>query len=139
MAKDFYHKLVREALEADGWKVTHDPYSLKEWDPKWEIDLGADRVIGAERKSVKIAVEVKSFIRQSTSYEFHAALGQYMNYIVALENIEQDRQLYMAVPLDIWTTTFQKKGIKASLEKYQVKLVIYDIETEKIVAWKASN
>jgi len=29
MAKDFYHENVREALEKDGWRITHDPYPLK--------------------------------------------------------------------------------------------------------------
>ena len=28
MAKDIYHKEVREALEADGWIITHDPYRI---------------------------------------------------------------------------------------------------------------
>jgi len=132
MAKDFYHNLVKEALEAEGWTITHDPYSLKAWDPKWAIDLGADRVIGAKRKNEKIAVEVKSFIQQSTSHEFHGALGQYLNYIVAPEDIEQDRVLYMAVPLDIWETAFQKKGIQASLKRYEVRLG----KTKKIIEWK---
>lgn len=136
MAKDFYHNLVKEALEVEGWTITHDPYSLKAWDPKWEIDLGADRVIGAKKDNEKIAVEVKSFIQQSAAYEFHGALGQYLNYITALENLEQDRVVYMAVPLDVWQTTFQKKGIQISLKKYQVKLIIYDTETKKIVEWK---
>lgn len=38
MAKDFYHKNVREALEKDGWLVTHDPYSIKVEDIGYEID-----------------------------------------------------------------------------------------------------
>jgi len=136
MAKDFYHTLVKEALEAEGWTITHDPYSLKAWDPKWAIDLGADRVIGAKKGNEKIAVEVKSFIQQSASYEFHGALGQYLNYIVALEDIEKDRVVYMAIPLDVWQTTFQKKGIQASLKRYRVRMIIYDTETKKIVEWK---
>ena len=26
MAKDIYHRAVREALEKEGWTITHDPY-----------------------------------------------------------------------------------------------------------------
>jgi XisH protein len=29
MAKDFYHDNVRQALEKDGWHITHDPYKAK--------------------------------------------------------------------------------------------------------------
>jgi XisH protein len=28
MAKDIYHNLVKEALQNDGWTVTHDPYKF---------------------------------------------------------------------------------------------------------------
>ena len=53
MAKDIYHNLVKEALIAEGWTITHDPYSFKEWDPGWEIDLGAQKIIGAEKENQK--------------------------------------------------------------------------------------
>ncbi|MEY4904824.1 MAG: XisH protein [Bacteroidota bacterium] len=29
MAKDIYHKIVREILELDGWTITHDPYLIE--------------------------------------------------------------------------------------------------------------
>jgi hypothetical protein len=35
------------------------------------VDLGAERLIAAERNLEKIAVEVKSFLAASTIYEFH--------------------------------------------------------------------
>ena len=28
MAKDIYHNLVKQALENDGWTITHDPFYL---------------------------------------------------------------------------------------------------------------
>lgn len=28
MARDLFHQIVREALEADGWEITHDGYRL---------------------------------------------------------------------------------------------------------------
>ena len=28
MAKDKYHELVKQALENDGWLITHDPYKI---------------------------------------------------------------------------------------------------------------
>ena len=29
MAKDIYHQIVRDALENDGWTITHDPYAIE--------------------------------------------------------------------------------------------------------------
>ena len=136
MAKDFYHELVKEALEAEGWTITHDPYSLDEWDPEWETDLGAEKVIGARKDAQKIAVEVKSFLDPSPAHQFHKALGQYLNYIGAIENLDKDRVLYLAVPLKIWNTEFQRHGIRYSIEKYAINILIYNIESKNIEEWK---
>ena len=29
MARDFFHQIVREALETDGWTITDDPFRIK--------------------------------------------------------------------------------------------------------------
>lgn len=135
MAKDFYHTLVKEALIAEGWKITHDPYSFKEYDPEWEVDLGAEKVIGAEKENKKIAVEIKSFLASSFAYEFHRVIGQYVNYLFNLQEIEKDRILFLAVPLRIWDTEFQRKGIQVSIKNLKVKFIIYNISTKKIEKW----
>ena len=44
------------------------------------VDLGAEKLIGAEKEGKQIAVEIKSFLRQSLISEFHNALGQFINY-----------------------------------------------------------
>ena len=135
MAKDIFHNLVKEALIKDGWKITHDPYSFEKWDPEWEIDLGAEKIIGATKENKKIAVEVKSFLATSFAYEFHQVLGQYMNYRLNLNLFEEDRVLYLAVPLRIWKTDFQRKGIKVSIEGLKVKILVYNIELKSISQW----
>jgi len=89
MAKDKYHYLVKEVLIAEGWTITHDPYPLDEWDPNWEVDLGAEKVIAAEKGKEKIAVEIKSILAPSFSYEFHGVIGQYFNYIINLERFDE--------------------------------------------------
>ncbi|MCB0599426.1 MAG: hypothetical protein KDD28_35480 [Phaeodactylibacter sp.] len=45
MAKDIYHNHVREALEKDGWKITADPYILNYAETRFDVDLGAERLI----------------------------------------------------------------------------------------------
>ncbi len=135
MAKDYFHELVKEALIKEGWLITHDPLSLKEWDPKWEIDLGAEKIIAAEKESEKIAVEVKSFLNESFAYEFHAALGQYINYKLGLGQIDINRKLFLAVPLEVWETEFQRKGIQFSVNNLNIRLIVYNTETKEIEKW----
>ena len=61
MAKDRFHGVVKTALVKDGWTVTHDPFEIQVGGVDMEIDLGAERLLAAERKDEKIAIEVKSF------------------------------------------------------------------------------
>lgn len=135
MAKDFYHKNVREALEKDGWLVTHDPYSIKVEDIGYEIDFGAEPLIAAEKAEQLIAVEVKSFLGPSTINEFHKAVGQFNDYCVALEIQDSKRILFLAVPENTWVRFFQKQIIQKSLERIQAKILVYDPFTNNIVQW----
>jgi hypothetical protein len=66
MAKDLFHDAVRNALIKDGWQITDDPFFLKVGGVEFYIDLGAEKLIAAERNNEKIAVEIKSFINPSS-------------------------------------------------------------------------
>ncbi|MFK7946173.1 MAG: element excision factor XisH family protein [Saprospiraceae bacterium] len=134
MAKDLYHDLVKEILVKDGWTITDDPYYVK-WNPEWQIDLGAEKIIGATKENEQIAVEIKSFLKASFSNEFHSILGQYLNYLSALKRTDPSRKLYLAVPEFVWNTKFQIEGIKVSIEDYDVKIFVYNIQTKKIKRW----
>jgi Holliday junction resolvase-like predicted endonuclease len=136
MAKDIFHNVVRIALEKDGWTITHDPYQLRYGLVDIYIDLAAERAIAAEKEGRKIAVEVKSFARGSTISNFHTALGQFLNYRIALEAAnEPDRTLYLAVPNDVQQMFLRFEPAKIAIERYQVKLITYDILKEEIVQW----
>lgn len=75
MARDRYHDLVRLALEQENWQVTHDPLVLEAGVRNVNIDLGAEKLIGAERGTEKIAIEIKSFLNPSPMTDFYHALG----------------------------------------------------------------
>lgn len=49
MAKDIYHNHVKEALEKDGWIITADPYILNYADTRFDVDLGAEKLIEATK------------------------------------------------------------------------------------------
>ncbi|TAF18003.1 MAG: fatty-acid oxidation protein subunit alpha, partial [Nostocales cyanobacterium] len=75
-AKDIFHEAVKTALQKEQWLITDDPLQFKFGNVKFKIDLGAEKVIAAERENEKIAVEIKSFINPSAITDFYAALGQ---------------------------------------------------------------
>jgi len=136
-AKDRFHDVVKTALQKDGWRITHDPLTLRiEGIADMYIDLGAQKLIAAEQNGQKIAVEVKSFIGTSTISEFHTALGQFINYRYALEVQEPDRVLYLAVPLNAYSDFFTKSFIQSVIQRSQVNLLVYDVEVEEIVKWQ---
>jgi hypothetical protein len=136
MAKDVFHQQVKNALIKDGWNITHDPLTIRISEAvKLQIDLAAETTIAAERDSEKIAVEIKSFVGDSDISAFHTALGQYLNYCQALEEQEPDRIVYLAIPLETYQDFFQLPFIQRSLQRYQVKLIIYDPKLEEINQW----
>ncbi len=136
MARDFFHQQVKTALIKDGWTITHDPYSIKITEAiKVQIDLGAENAIAAQRNDEKIAVEIKSFIADSDISEFHVALGQYLNYLQALELQDPERILYLAVPIDTYTEFFQIPFIQLSLKRYGMNLIVYNPIQETIEQW----
>jgi len=135
MAKDFYHDNVREALEKDGWVVTHDPYRVKVDEMGYEIDFGAEPLIGAQKDEKMIAVEVKSFVGPSTINEFHRAVGQFNDYSVALGIEDPQRILFLAVPEEVWLNFFEKPLIQKSLERIGARVIVYDPQENAIVTW----
>jgi hypothetical protein len=136
MARDLFHNVVINALIKDGWQITNDPLFLKVGGVDFFIDLGAEKLIGAERDGQKIAVEIKSFINPSSTADFHLAIGQFINYRVALKVAEPDRRLILAIPDTAYNTFFQKSFPQMVIEEYQLCLLVYDLEKEVIVLWK---
>jgi hypothetical protein len=135
MAKDIFHEHVRQALQKDGWLITHDPYYLKIDEVTYSIDLGAVQTIGAEREGEKIVVEIKSFLRESMVNEFHSALGQYLDYETNLIFQEPDREVFLAVAVKVFNQMQKTKAIVNSLSRFRFRLIIFDPEQKEIVEW----
>jgi len=136
MAKDLFHQAVRNALEKENWFITDDPLSLKLGGVDLYIDLGAEKLLAAERAGQKIAVEIKTFGGRSEIAEFHLALGQFLNYRLALQVSDPQRELFLAVPQVIYESFFTLEFIKMSITNYQIKLLVYEPATETIALWK---
>ena len=136
MAKDVFHQQVKNALIKDRWMITNDPLTIRISQAiKVQIDLAAENAIAAERDTEKIAVEIKSFIADSDISEFHTALGQYLNYVQALEEYEPERTVYLAVPNETYQDFFQLTFIQHTIKRHQIKLIVYEPKQEEIILW----
>ncbi|MEH2350624.1 MAG: element excision factor XisH family protein [Nostoc sp.] len=136
-AKDAFHAVVKTALEKEGWLITHNPYALQAGTLELYVDLGAEKVIAAEKQGQKIAVEIKSFLSPSKITEFYAALGQFIIYRIALQKQEANRTLYLAVPSTVYNEFFILPFIQSVIQSNQLCLLIYNIEQEAIDQWQS--
>jgi XisH protein len=134
--KDTFHDIVRRTLEKDGWTITHDPLLLRYELGNLYIDLGAEKVLAAEREGQKIAVEVKSFLKNSAVSEFHTALGQFISYRILLAEQYPDYVLHLAVPLDAYTSFFATQLAQGIILSQQLKLIVYKPQQEVIDQWQ---
>ncbi|WP_414624742.1 element excision factor XisH family protein [Calothrix sp. CCY 0018] len=121
-AKDIYHDTVITVLKKEGWVITDDPLKLKWGLRELFVDLGASKLLAAQKGEQKIAVEIKSFVKISPVRDLEEALGQYILYRNILEETEPSRQIY----LGIRNLVIQKKSLR---------LLVFDSEKEVIVQW----
>ncbi len=134
-ARDKVHHIVKNALINDGWQITHDPYSMKLGSADLFVDLGAEKLIAAEKGNVKIAVEVKSFLGKSIIAETQDAIGQFLMYQVVMSEFEANRVLYLAIEEEIFDNEFSDALKTLLLEKLNIKLLIFRASEEGIVKW----
>lgn len=119
----------------DGWTITHDPYTLPSGRRNLYVDLGAERLIGAERRGEMIAVEVKSFLRTSEVADLEDALGQFVLYRASLRRHDPVRRLLLAVPLDAFESVWSDDVGRDVVEDEKVLLLVFDPNEEVIERW----
>ncbi|MFO0759830.1 MAG: element excision factor XisH family protein [Byssovorax sp.] len=134
-ARDRDHEHVRRVLVRDGWTITHDPLRLRWGTRDLYVDLGAERLLAAEKGAQKIAVEIKGFTGPSVVDDLEKAIGQFAVYHDVLETLEPDRVLYLAVSETVYENAFEDPLGQLLLAKRRVKLLIYSDETEVIRQW----
>lgn len=134
--RDLYHAPVRLALEAEGWTITDDPYTLAIGTQNVFVDLGAERIIAATRGAERIAVEIKSFIGRSAVVDLEQALGQYLLYRVLLARQEPERKLFLAVPVNAFEGVLSSALGKVAVEEYDLHLLVVDVDNVRIERWR---
>ncbi len=134
-AKDIYHDTVKRALIKDGWTITDDPLRLVYGKQDIFVDLGAEKLLAAEKEGRKIAVEIKSFRGRSEVEDLEKALGQYILYEDVLMENEPERELFLAVIQNTFDVVFADSLGKLLLEKKRLKLLVVERRNEEIVQW----
>ncbi len=134
-ARDKVHDIVKNALIKDGWTITDDPLTLKFGNTELYVDLGAEKVLAAEKEGQKIAVEIKSFLGKSIIAEAQDAIGQFIMYREVLSDYESDRTLFLAISEDVLENEFSDVLRNLLLERLKIKILVFNIETEEITKW----
>lgn len=134
-AKDIHHDQVKAALIKDGWTITHDPLLIRLTKKKLYVDLGAERIIAAERGTEKIAVEIKSFTRPSDMKDLEEALGQCVLYSRLLARYDPTRKVYLAVTDDVYISVFEEEAGQILIQDGLLSLMTFDANQEEIIRW----
>lgn len=73
-ARDRFHEVVKQALLKEQWVITNDPLKLKYGNVNFQVDLGAEKFLAAEKGNEKIAIEIKSFLNPSAISKYQVLL-----------------------------------------------------------------
>lgn len=135
-AKNLYHDAVVDALKADGWTITDDPLAITVGKRDLLIDLGAERpLIGAEKGTERIAVEVQSFLSPSPVADFQQALGRYAMYRVILSEQQPDRPLFLAVSDSVYDGVLSEPLGQKILTSLNVRVMVFNPSRREVVQW----
>lgn len=134
-AKDVYHEIVKNALTKDGWAITDDPLKLTIGSRSLYVDLGAEKLIAAQKEEQKIAVEIKSFLSPSPINDLENALGQYVLYQNILKVTDIERILYLAIRNEVYDDLFTEPIGQLLLNNKQIKLIVFNSDLQELSQW----
>jgi hypothetical protein len=132
---DLYHDQVKHALIKAGWKITHDPFTIEFKSVRLFADLAAEKIIDVEKTERAIVVEIKVFNSLSLITELEKTIGQYNIYRLFLKRNGDERKLFLAVSQTVYQNFFQQPAITEIISDQQIKLLIFNPETQEIVQW----
>jgi hypothetical protein len=137
--KDTYHDTVVKALTDDGWTVTDDPLRISYGLRNVYVDLGAERLLGAEKKERKIAVEIKSFTGESDVQELAEAAGKCSMYRNLLNETDPGRVLWLAVPSYAYDGIFREPLGQLMINRERFEIIVFDEIRERVREWIPQN
>jgi hypothetical protein len=135
-ARNIHHGAVIQALQGEGWTITHDPLLIPYGDRRLFVDLGAERVtIGAERGGERIAVEIASFVADSPVRDLQEAVGQFVVYRALLARTDPDRSLYLAVTASVYDSVLSEPVGQLVATEVRLRVLVFDPHQQKVIRW----
>jgi hypothetical protein len=133
--RDSIHEPVKQAFIKDGWEITYDPYVISYGERFLFVDLGASSIIGIRQGTKDIAIEIKEFRGQSQIADLEQAIGQYTLYRLLLNQVDPDREVYLAIPEETYNDIFSEPIGKLAIAQLSLKLVIVNLAKQEISQW----
>jgi hypothetical protein len=131
-AKDRYHDTVIRSLHKAGWILITEQVAIIVEDRRLWIDIRASK----QTEDLAILIEVKGFEGMPSPIEYLAnATGKYAMYRAALDYLQIDLPLYMAVPDAAYRGILSEEIGQQTLRHNRVRLLVFDPEREEIVRW----
>ena len=133
--RDSIHEPVKQAFIKDGWEITYDPYVISYGERFLFVDLGASSMIGIKQGTKDIAIEIKEFRGQSQIADLEQAIGQYTLYRLLLNQVDPEREVYLAIPEETYNDIFSEPIGKLAIAQLSLKLVIVNLAKQEISQW----
>ena len=131
-AQDKYHSTVKRALVKAGWTIIGEQVPFKIEDRYFFVDLRVAR----NRNQLVILLEIKGFESSPAQGTLlMEAIGQYRVYLSVLALANENIPLYLAVPILAYNGILTEVIGQQVLQDNQVRLLVFDPESEEIVKW----
>ena len=135
LIRDSIHELVKQAFIKDGWEITYDSYVISYGERFLFVDLGASSMIGIRQGTKDIAIEIKEFRGQSQIADLEQAIGKYTLYRLLLNQVDPEREVYLAIPEETYNDIFSEPIGKLAIAQLSLKLVIVNLAKQEISQW----
>lgn len=131
-AQDHYHRTVIRAFAKDGWTVLKEQFPILLPERRLWVDLHM-----ATDQNRRVLVEVKGFENMASPIEYLAATtGKYLLYRTALDRLQVEMQLYLAVPTHAYSGILSETLGRLVIQHLNMPIVVFDPEQEVITLWK---
>jgi hypothetical protein len=131
-ARDRYHNTVIRALARAGWAVTAEQVAIIVAARRLWIDFQAVNKAGSR----VILVEVKGFEYMPSPVDYLGeVVGKYVLYRAALEYIQVDDPLCLAVPTAAYEGILSEDIGQQVIMRAGIRLLIFDPAKEEVVQW----
>jgi hypothetical protein len=136
-ASDQYHDTVVRCLTNAGWTIIKEQYAVVVADDNDNFRRLFIDIAARSQTDQIVLIEVKS-LEHSPIHQFMMLVGQYITYRTALDYIDNDTPLYVAITQADYDIMIEhplaQRVMKDRLDQ-PVPFVIFDPIAEEIVKW----